>query len=70
MNLKIFQAFDGFEAGVLVLQEKQFGSPRVVVETALEDDEMEKNLSELGVDAYFKKPLNLKEVAEAVLKNK
>lgn len=96
LNLKIFQAFDGFEAGVLVLQEKpdvilldldlpgvdglslckkirqekQFGSPRVVVETALEDDEMEKNLSELGVDAYFKKPLNLKEVAEAVLKNK
>ena len=90
--IEIFQAFDGFEAGVLMTEKRPgvlildldlpgvdgfslckrirsdagFGKPVIAVVTALEDSGVEARVKELGVDYFFKKPLNLLEIAEAV----
>lgn len=91
-NFEFFQAFDGFEAGVLMTEKhpgcivldldlpgvdgfslckkiktsSNFGKPAVIVITALEDSDTEERVRELGVKHFFKKPLNLVEVAQAV----
>jgi len=91
-SFEIFQAFDGFEAGVLmnehhpgilildldlpgvdgfslckrIKEDTSFGKPLIVVVTALEDSDVENRVRELGVKHFFKKPLNLLEIAEAI----
>jgi excisionase family DNA binding protein len=91
-TVEIYQAFDGFEAGVLMTEkhpgvlildldlpgvdgfslckrirgDSSFGKPVIAVVTALEDNSVEARVKELGVDYFFKKPLNLLEIAEAV----
>ena len=91
-SFEFFQAFDGFEAGVLMTEKhpgcivldldlpgvdgfslckkiktsSNFGKPAVIVITALEDSDTEERVKELGVKHFFKKPLNLVEVAQAV----
>lgn len=91
-GLKIFQAFDGFEAGVLMTQNQpgilildldlpgvdgfslckkireneSFGKPIIVVVTALEDSSVEQRVKELGVNYFFKKPLNLNELSSII----
>ncbi len=92
LGLKIFQAFDGFEAGVLMTQNQpgilildldlpgvdgfslckkiweneSFGKPVIVVVTALEDSSVEQRVKELGVNYFFKKPLNLNELSSII----
>lgn len=91
-GLEIFQAYDGFEAGVLMSEKKpgflildldlpgvngfslcekiktqeSFGKPVIAVVTALEDNDVEERVKNLGVNFFFKKPLNLLSIAEAV----
>lgn len=91
-GLEIFQAFDGFEAGVLMTQNQpgilildldlpgvdgfslcrkiqeneSFGKPVIVVVTALEDSSVEQRVKELGVNYFFKKPLNLNELSSII----
>ncbi len=91
-GLEIFQAFDGFEAGVLMTQNQpgilildldlpgvdgfslckkireneSFGKPIIVVVTALEDSSVEQRVKELGVNYFFKKPLNLNELSSII----
>lgn len=94
-GVEIFQAFDGFEAGVLMTEKhpkilildldlpgvdgfslckkirenENFGKPMIFVVTALEDAESEKRVKELGVNYFFKKPLNLIELAQILDEN-
>lgn len=91
-NAQISQAFDGFEAGLLMVQKlpkcvildldlpgidglklcqklsstDAFGHPAVIVVTAAQDAEIEAKCIALGVREYFKKPLTLSKVAEAI----
>lgn len=95
-GLEIFQAFDGFEAGVLMTQkhpkvlildldlpgvdglslcrkikeDENFGKPLIIVVTALEDAQAEASVRELGVEHFFRKPLNLLELAEVLEKSR
>lgn len=94
-EIEYFQAFDGFEAGVLMTEKHpgilildldlpgvdgfslckrikesgSFGMPVIIVVTALEDSDVESRVKELGVFSFFKKPLNLLEIAESVKKS-
>ena len=91
-GIHVAQAFDGFEAGLLLSSKhpqclildldlpgvdgfqicrkiyggKEFGNPKVIVITALEDVEVEKRLAEIGVTHFFRKPLSLDKLAEIV----
>ena len=91
----VSQAFDGFEAGLLMVQKmpkcvildldlpgidglklcrhiKQsdaFGKPFIIVVTALSDPRTEEECHKLGIANFFKKPLNLPEIAETVEKS-
>ena len=91
-GLEILQAFDGFEAGVLMSEKHPdvlildldlpgvdgfslckrirddagFAKTLIIVVTALEDSDVENRVKELGVKHFFKKPLNLSELSEAM----
>ena len=91
-GLEILQAFDGFEAGVLMSEKHPdvlildldlpgvdgfslckrirddagFAKTLIIVVTALEDSDVENRVKELGVKHFFKKPLNLPELSEAM----
>lgn len=93
-NAQISQAFDGFEAGLLMIQKSPkcvvldldlpgidgmklcqrlsatdaFGHPAVIVVTAAQDKETEEKCMALGVCEFFRKPLTLSKVAEAIAK--
>ena len=93
-DFEVFQAFDGFEAGVQLVAKKpdivlldlnlpgvdgfslctrinesdEFGKPVVFVITSLNDDGIEENVKKNGASEFFRKPLNLVEIAEAVKK--
>ena len=43
-----------------------FGKPYILVATALEDPEMERQCIELGVSHFFHKPLNLPDISNAI----
>ncbi len=88
----IFQAFDGFEAGLLMVQKQPrcvildldlpgidgiklckklnesdaLGHPSIIVVTAMQDDNTETECKKLGVKEYFKKPLTLSHLVEAI----
>ncbi len=91
-GLNIWQAFDGFEAGLKltathpqclildldlpgvngfdicrkIFEAKDFGNPRVIVVTAMEDYDLEQKLAEIGVNHFFRKPITLDKIAEIV----
>lgn len=91
-DYEVFQAFDGFEAGVQLVGRKpdiilldlnlpgvdgfnicsrinntdEFGKPIVFVITSLNEESVEEDVKKLGAAEFFRKPLNLVEVAEAV----
>ncbi len=91
-NAQITQTFDGFEAGLFMVQKlpkciildldlpgidgvklcqrlyesDALGHPSVIVVTAMQDEELEAKCRSFGVKEYFKKPLTLSQVAEAV----
>ena len=93
-KIEIFQAFDGFEAGVIMSEKKpsvlildidlpgvdgislckrsadepSFSNPLIIVVTALEDEELEKKVKELGAAYFLNKPLSLSEISEALEK--
>lgn len=93
-DFSFYQAFDGFEAGVQMVEKKpdlilldlnlpgldgfslcsrindtdEFGKPLVFVITSLNDDGVEEKVKKMGAKEFFRKPLNLVEVAEAVKK--
>ncbi len=91
-KIEVYQAFDGFEAGVLMTEKhpgclildldlpgvdgfklcnrikesESFGKPVIAVVTALEENDVEERVKVLGVEHFFKKPLNLLEISEVV----
>ncbi|MBQ8012809.1 MAG: response regulator [Treponema sp.] len=91
-SLSVYQAFDGFEAGSLMMEiqpsvlildlnlpgidgfdlcrrineSDKFGKPRIIVITALENDEIEKRIKGLGVYSFMKKPLDLIQLVSLV----
>lgn len=93
-DAQIFQAYDGFEAGLLMVQKQPrcvildldlpgidglklckklnesdaLGHPNVVVITGMQDLETELQCKAFGVKDYFKKPLTMSQVADAVAK--
>lgn len=91
-SVDVVQAFDGFEAGVLmtekhpsilvldldlpgvdgfslckrIREDQSFANTVIIVITALEDSDVESRVRKLGVKHFFKKPLNLVDLAEVV----
>ena len=91
-DAELYQAFDGFEAGSIMVGKKpdvvildlnlpgvdglelctkinatdEFGNPAVIVITALQDTEIEKQVHDLNVIAFFRKPLVLSELSQAI----
>jgi PleD family two-component response regulator len=93
-KIVVYQAFDGFEAGVQLVDKKpkcvlldldlpgvdgfevckkiynseEYGKPIVCVITALEDEDLEKKVKEMGAVEFFQKPLNLVDIANRIKK--
>lgn len=91
-DAELYQAFDGFEAGSIMVGKKtdvvildlnlpgvdglelckkinatdEFGNPAVIVITALQDTEIENQVHDLNVIAFFRKPLVLSELSQAI----
>lgn len=57
---------DGFSLCSKVKESDSFGKPVVFVMTSLSDDESEKRVRAMGIEEFFRKPLTLPEVADAV----
>lgn len=57
---------DGFQICKRIFEDKDFGNPRVIVITALEEEGLEERLEKLGVDSFFRKPLTLDKLSEIV----
>lgn len=57
---------DGFSLCSKVKESDSFGKPVVFVMTSLSDDESEKRVRSMGIEEFFRKPLTLPEVADAV----
>ena len=91
-SLSVYQAFDGFEAGSLMVEKQpcillldldipgidgfdlckrinetdRYGKPSIIVITALENDDVENRVKELGVHSFMRKPLDLLKILETV----
>ena len=57
---------DGVKICRNINQSDSFGKPAVIVVTALDDEETEKDCLDLGVVRYFRKPLNLPMLSETL----
>lgn len=57
---------DGFDLCKRIHENDTFGKPAIIVMTALEDATIESRLKGFGVRSFFKKPLNLVEICEAL----
>ncbi len=57
---------DGFELCKKINENKNFGSPAIIVVTALENQEVEAQVKSLGVKQFFRKPLNLADLVQVV----
>ncbi len=57
---------DGFDLCRRINEGSSFGKPAIIIVTALEDNDVESRVKELGVKQFFKKPLNLADIAAAV----
>ena len=57
---------DGFDLCRRIHENDTFGKPVIIVVTALEDASIEAQLKPYGVLRFFKKPLNLVEVCDAI----
>ncbi|MBR1537097.1 MAG: response regulator [Treponema sp.] len=57
---------DGFDLCKRIFESDRFGKPEIIVVTALENDEVEKNVMELGVKSFIKKPLDLVKLAALI----
>ncbi len=57
---------DGFDLCRRINEGDRFGKPHIIVITALENDEIENSVKDLGVSAFVKKPLDLVSLAERI----
>ncbi len=57
---------DGFSLCNKVKSSDAFGKPVVFVMTSLSDEESEKRVRDMGIEEFFRKPLTLPEIAEAM----
>lgn len=57
---------DGIKLCRHIKESEAFGKPSIIVVTALDDPDTEKECLELGVLKFFRKPLNLPEVASII----
>ena len=55
---------NGFDLCKRLKTTDEFNKPYVIIITALEDDDVKKQVLDLGADLFFKKPLNLSVLAE------
>ena len=60
---------DGLKLCRHIKQSDAFGKPFIIVVTALSDPRTEEECHKLGIANFFKKPLNLPEIAETVEKS-
>ena len=47
-------------------ESERFGKPAIIIITALENEEVEAKVKELGVKSFMKKPLDLVKIVETV----
>lgn len=57
---------NGFDLCKRINNSNDFGKPSILAVTALQDEDTEKRMMELGAAKFFKKPLRLPELAEAI----
>ncbi|MBQ9207877.1 MAG: response regulator [Treponema sp.] len=57
---------DGFDLCRRINSSEKFGKPAIIVITALENDEVESKVNELGVNCFMKKPLNLANLVDTI----
>ena len=57
---------DGFELCKKINSSEDFGHPAVIVITALQDSSIEDKVSEMNVVAFFRKPVVLEELTQAI----
>ena len=60
---------DGFDLCRRIYESDKFGKPSIIVVTALENPEVESKVKELGVTSFLKKPLDLGNLSELVIKS-
>ena len=60
---------DGLKLCRHIQQSDAFGKPFIIVVTALNDTKTEEECLKLGITKFFRKPLNLPEIAETVEKS-
>ena len=59
---------NGLELCKKIHETDQYGKPKVIVVTALQDDAVEKQVKIYGVEHFFKKPIQLADLCKAVEK--
>ncbi len=59
---------DGFSLCSRINESDEFGKPLVFIITSLNDDGIEEKVKDMGAKEFFRKPLNLVEVSDAVKK--
>lgn len=57
---------DGFDLCKRINNNERFGKPAVIVITALECENLEQKVSEMGVRCFMKKPLDLTRISEVI----
>lgn len=57
---------DGFDLCRKIHENGKFGNPAIIVITALENEEIESKVKELGVHSFMKKPLDLKNLVDTI----
>lgn len=57
---------NGFDLCARLKSTESFNKPYVIIITALEDEDVENKVKELGADLFFRKPLHLKEIADSM----
>ena len=59
---------DGFDLCRRINESERFGKPSIIVITALENDEIEAKVKNLGVKSFMKKPLDLAKIVDTIKK--
>lgn len=57
---------DGFDLCRKINESDRFGKPSIIVITALENEEVEEKVKELGVKSFMKKPLDLVKIVDSI----
>lgn len=57
---------NGFDLCSRLKSSDDYKKPYVIIITALEDDDVESKVKDIGADLFFRKPLHLKEIADSM----